>query len=105
MGLAYSLSAFSADGLQFVTMPLTEAPWDTNRVIPTWQADELWESIQKDQPLPPNIWITDAEGNVVFLEESSETKTNSTGSDGGFEGSDGSNDEYLRNSDSDGDGL
>ena len=51
------------------------------------------------------MWITDAEGNVVFLEESSETKTNSTGSDGGFEGSDGSNDEYLRNSDSDGDGL
>jgi len=101
MGLAYSLSGLSGDGLQFVTMPLTEAPWDPNRVIPTWQADELWESIQKDAPLPSNIWITDSEGNVVFLEEPTETNPNGEG----FEGSDGSQDEYLRDNDGEGGGL
>ncbi|MDK8351846.1 hypothetical protein QP786_07790, partial [Gleimia europaea] len=96
-----SLSGLSGDGLQFVTMPLTEAPWDPNRVIPTWQADELWESIQKDAPLPSNIWITDSEGNVVFLEEPTETNPNGEG----FEGSDGSHDEYLRDSNGEGGGL
>ncbi|MDO5034512.1 MAG: LCP family protein [Actinomycetaceae bacterium] len=72
MGLAYSLSALPSEGLQFITMPLAEAPWDPYRVIPTWQADLLWESLRTDSDLPPDIWITDSEGNLILVEEPTE---------------------------------
>lgn len=69
MGLAYSLAGLPSDGLQFVTMPFAEAPWDPNRVIPSWQADEVWEAVKEDKPLPPGVEITDSRGNKVVIEE------------------------------------
>lgn len=76
-GLAYSLAGLPSDGLQFVTMPFAEAPWDPNRVVPTWQADEVWEAIKEDKPLPTGIEITDSRGNKIVLEdEPAETDEN-----------------------------
>lgn len=69
MGLAYSLADLPADGLQFITMPLAEAPWDPNRVVPIDQADELWNAMKKDKPLPAGIQITDSSGNVIVVQE------------------------------------
>jgi hypothetical protein len=74
MGLPYSLSGLPSDGLQFVTMPFTEAPWDPNRVVPTDQADDVWKAIKEDKPLPAGVEITDSRGKkVVTEEETSET--------------------------------
>lgn len=78
MGLAYSLADLPSDGLQFVTMPLAEAPWDPNRVIPIDQADELWEAMKNDQPVPAGIQITDSRGNVIVVEDTP-TETDANG--------------------------
>ncbi|MDO5049492.1 MAG: LCP family protein [Actinomycetaceae bacterium] len=69
MGLAYSLSGLSGDGLQFVTMPFAEAPWDPNRVVPSWQAEQVWEALANDEPIPPGILVTDSRGNENVVEE------------------------------------
>lgn len=82
IGLAYSLSSLPKEGVQFVTMPLAEAPWDKNRVIPTWQADQLWEAMRNDADLPPNIWMTDIDGNVLKVEEPTEPETQASSNAG-----------------------
>lgn len=79
MGLAYSLANLPSDGLQFVTMPLAEAPWDSNRVIPILQADELWEAMKNDKPIPDGIQITDSQGNVVVVGEEDPSYTDEMG--------------------------
>ena len=64
-GLAYSLASLTDEGIQFVTLPYEAAPWDTYRVIPSWQAEGLWEALKNDQPIPGDIEVKNSSGQVI----------------------------------------
>ncbi|MFJ8084877.1 LCP family protein [Streptomyces sp. NPDC096205] len=47
MSLGRSLTGLSADGVRTVMMPVVQAPWDRNRVVPDEpEAGALWESLR-----------------------------------------------------------
>lgn len=50
-GLALTLRDVDPATLQPVTVPVTEAPQDRNRVVWTSQAQDLWDRLVADQPL------------------------------------------------------
>lgn len=51
-GLGSSLQQVGMDNINFVAMPTAEASWDANRVVPTDEADDVWEALRNDQPVP-----------------------------------------------------
>ncbi|WP_243106711.1 LCP family protein [Actinomyces lilanjuaniae] len=51
-GLGSSVQQVGMDNMNFVAMPTAEAPWDANRVVPTDEADDVWEALRNDQPVP-----------------------------------------------------
>jgi LCP family protein required for cell wall assembly len=51
-GVARSVQALPAEAVRFVTVPTEPWPQDENRVVWTAEADELWESLRRDAPLP-----------------------------------------------------
>lgn len=61
-GLALSVKNLGMDKVNFVTMPITEYPADRNRVIPTAQADAVWEALRNDQPVPTSTVNVDGNG-------------------------------------------
>ncbi|WP_018143550.1 LCP family protein [Alloscardovia criceti] len=51
IGLAASLKDFKTSGIYSQTVPVTNWTYDTNRVVWTSDAEQLWERIKNDQPL------------------------------------------------------
>ncbi|EEH63779.1 cell envelope-like function transcriptional attenuator common domain protein [Gleimia coleocanis DSM 15436] len=66
-GLAYSLSSIPNSGIQFATMPWGQSPVDPNRVVPTEQADLVWEALREDKPFPPGTEVRDLAGQVFTI--------------------------------------
>ncbi|WP_051259339.1 LCP family protein [Schaalia suimastitidis] len=67
-GLMLSLANLQRDQIQFVMMPVLEAPSDPNRVIEnTSVTAPLWAALQNDQPLPAGITYRDASGNELTV--------------------------------------
>lgn len=64
-GLAQSIKAIGMDNVHFVTMPFASDPLDRNRVIPSRQADEVWQALINDQPLPSTDQAVDANGATI----------------------------------------
>lgn len=51
-GLAASVAAIGTDKINFVTMPNEEDAYDPNRVAPSDAADDVWDAIINDRPIP-----------------------------------------------------
>ena len=51
-GLALSLKNVSTDSIVFETIPVADYPADRNRVMWTSAADEVWENMKNDIPIP-----------------------------------------------------
>ncbi|MEG3615595.1 LCP family protein [Isoptericola haloaureus] len=50
-GLAWSLRNVDPSSIVFESVPVADAPTDSNRVVWTWEAAELWERFADDVPL------------------------------------------------------
>lgn len=72
VGLAMSLKNTPTENIRFVIMPVLQLNTDLNRLIPKQpNADQLWEALRNDAPLPPEtvyrnidneLFTIDAEG-------------------------------------------
>ena len=51
-GLAYSLRNIEEGNIQFLTMPVMAAPQDPNRLVATQEANQIWELLKTDTPIP-----------------------------------------------------
>lgn len=63
-GLAQSIQAIGMDKITFVTMPYTPSDWDPNRVVPSPEADAVWDALIHDKPVPEESVSTTADGPV-----------------------------------------
>ncbi|MGK2348279.1 LCP family protein [Actinomyces sp. W5033] len=62
-GLAQSIASIGMDNVRFVTMPFAPAPSDPqNRVVPSWQAEAVWEALINDTPVPSESVTVQADG-------------------------------------------
>ncbi|MDO4791915.1 MAG: LCP family protein [Buchananella hordeovulneris] len=71
-GLAHSLSGIDRDKIRFLTLPV-ELAADGSRVVPTYGAQELWEAIRMDTPIPDYLGGTSSTG--APWPDSSQTST------------------------------
>lgn len=62
VGLLYSLRSIDIANVHFITMPNIPAPQDRNRVVPTDDAELVWQAIKKDQP----VWVGEDGSIVVY---------------------------------------
>lgn len=61
-GLAQSIQSIGMDHVNFVTMPHEPASWDPNRVVPSESADDVWEALREDKPVPEASVTVSADG-------------------------------------------
>lgn len=71
-GLAREISGLDASGIRFLSIPTLPYPEDPNRLIWAPEADEVWEALRNDEPLPQIVRETVT---------SADTVTPSTGKD------------------------
>lgn len=64
-GIALTLRDVDPATLTPVTVPVAEAPTDRDRVVWTSQADDIWQRLNADQPLPGAPDGTDPAGAAV----------------------------------------
>ncbi len=58
-GLAYSLRELKPENILFLSAPVTEDPYDRNRVVFTEKADTLWQVLAADSTLPGGFEVKD----------------------------------------------
>ncbi|WP_249367592.1 MULTISPECIES: LCP family protein [unclassified Actinomyces] len=64
-GLAQSIASIGMGNVRFVTMPFAPAPSDPqNRVVPSWQAEAVWEALINDTPVPDESVSVQGDGSV-----------------------------------------
>lgn len=64
-GLTMSVQNIGLGGIRFVTMPYAPDPWDPeNRVVPSWQAEAVWEALINDTPVPEESVSVQGDGSV-----------------------------------------
>lgn len=61
-GLALSVKNLGMDQVNFVTLPVQEYPADHNRVIPSAQAEAVWEALRTDTPVPAETVSVNGDG-------------------------------------------
>ena len=66
VGLLYSLRSIDTANVHFITMPFMLAPQDPNRVVPTEDAELVWQAIKEDKP----VWVEE-DGSVVIYDPQS----------------------------------
>lgn len=59
-GLALSLRGLDAAGINFLTVPVADAPSDKNRVVWTSAADTIWENMAADRPIDGSTPVEEA---------------------------------------------
>lgn len=74
-GLAYSLRDLTPDHMLFLSAPVGEAPTDRNRVIFQDAAEDLWRSLQRDQPLPGGLNVKDGNSRAFVTPDPSAAST------------------------------
>lgn len=64
-GLAQSIASIGMDNVRFVTMPIAPAPSDPdNRVVPSWEAEAVWDALIHDTPVPDESVTVQGDGGV-----------------------------------------
>lgn len=72
-GLMLSLGDIERANIRFITMPSYPNPDDPNRVLADeYVAQELWQSLANDTPLPVGIQYTDGNGAVMTVPDPAE---------------------------------
>jgi len=61
-GLANSAASIGMDKINFITMPVEQDPYDANRVAPSDQADDVWDAMRDDKPVPEEAVSLSADG-------------------------------------------
>lgn len=74
-GLALSLRGLDASAINFLTIPVADAPTDKNRVVWTSAADAIWENMAADRPIDGS---TPVETPVETPTDSATTETPAT---------------------------
>lgn len=82
VGLLYSLRSIDTANVHFITMPFTEAPQDLNRVVPTEDAELVWQAIKEDKP----VWTAE-DGSVVIYDSQNASPGASNSTTGSAEAS------------------
>lgn len=72
-GLASSLRDIEPENIRFVTMPVLTADFNANRLLPEEpKAQQLWEALFNDEPLPVGTVFMDIEGEYYEVLEDGE---------------------------------
>ncbi|MFC2659934.1 MAG: LCP family protein, partial [Actinomyces sp.] len=50
--IAHSAANIGMDNINFVTMPVEQDLYDPNRLAPSDQADDVWNALREDKPIP-----------------------------------------------------
>lgn len=61
-GLANSAADIGMDNINFITMPVEQDLYDANRVVPSDKADEVWDAMRNDKPVPEDAVSLSADG-------------------------------------------
>ena len=62
-GLANSAANIGMDNINFITMPVEQDAYDANRVVPIRsKANEVWDALRADQPVPEDAVSLSADG-------------------------------------------
>ncbi|MCI5825575.1 MAG: LCP family protein [Arcanobacterium sp.] len=81
-GIAYSLRGLSTtNGLNFLTLPVAQDARDPNRVRATESADQVWEALREDKPIPASALTPPPAQNEVVVRDR-QPKSATTGSAG-----------------------
>lgn len=82
-GLAYSLRGINSGNITLMTIPTTPDPADPNRLVWTYESDEIWEKLATDEPLFEEVVpVSDVQ------DTGDDTTTTADGSDAAADGSD-----------------
>ncbi len=54
-GIAYSLRNIKNENIQFVTLPIQQAPQDLNRLVVSPEAATVWQLLKEDKPIPADL--------------------------------------------------
>lgn len=68
-GLALSVKDLGMDKVNFVTMPNTEWVYDINRVVPSEQAQAVWQALREDRPVPTETVTVNGTGATPASED------------------------------------
>ena len=61
-GLANSAASIGMDNINFITMPVEQDLYDANRVVPSEKANEVWDAMRNDKPVPEDAVSLSADG-------------------------------------------
>ena len=61
-GLANSAADIGMDNINFITMPVEQDLYDANRVVPSEKANEVWDAMRNDKPVPEDAVSLSADG-------------------------------------------
>ena len=78
-GLANSAASIGMDKINFITMPVEQDPYDANRVAPSDQADDVWDAMRDDKPVPEEAVSLSADGTSPSQEASPTDDSSGTG--------------------------
>ena len=79
-GLANSAASIGMDKINFITMPVEQDPYDANRVAPSDQADDVWDAMRDDKPVPEEAVSLSADGTSPSQEAAPATDDSTGGS-------------------------
>lgn len=79
-GLANSAASIGMDKISFITMPVEQDPYDANRVAPSDQADDVWDAMRDDKPVPEEAVSLSADGTSPSQEAAPATGDSTGGS-------------------------
>ncbi|WP_235931564.1 MULTISPECIES: LCP family protein [Actinomyces] len=80
-GLAQSIASIGMDNVRFVTMPVAPAPSDPdNRVVPSWEAEAVWDALINDTPVPDESVTVQGDGGVPSDSASTDAPGSADGS-------------------------
>ena len=60
--IAHSAANIGMDNINFVTMPVEQDLYDPNRLAPSDQADDVWNALREDKPIPEESVSLAADG-------------------------------------------
>ena len=81
-GLAQSIAAIGMDNVRFVTMPYMAAPFDENRVVPSGEAQAVWDALINDTPVPDESVTVQGDGSTPSSTDGTGSGEEGTGSPG-----------------------
>lgn len=79
-GLAQSIAAIGMENVRFVTMPYMAAPFDENRVVPSGEAQAVWDALINDTPVPDESVTVQGDGSTPSSTDGTGSGEEGTGS-------------------------